>query len=326
MKKILKRILYGFLILLVTSAVLMVIPRTWSALNPQKPPLGYGFIYPLYLAAFIGLEKQVNMDPPVPETVEEIKNVEYKNIEGESLQVDFYKPKNLTKPAPLLVFIHGGAWKHGKRSDYKVYLIPFAEMGYVTATVSYRLLDKWTYPACVEDIADAVNWFYSQSEKYGYDPDRIALIGGSAGGHLSMLGGYGWKNPKDSLTCESTHKIKAVVDIYGPVDFTTEYARNHPLITRFIAKSYSEAPELYVEASPAHYLRQGIPPTLIFQGSCDELVPASQSDTLKARLDRIGVPCVYYKLPGWPHTMDVDQRVNDYCRKKMNDFFNQYLK
>ncbi len=330
MMRILRKALYILLTILLIGTVLMVTPRTWSALNPEKPPVGYGFIYPLYLAAFLGLEKQVNMDPEVPATVEEIKDIEYKNINGKSLQFDMYRPKNLSEPVPLLVFIHGGAWKGGKRSDYKVYLVPFAEKGYVTASVSYRLLDSGPYPACVEDITDAVRWFFSHGDMYGYDPDRIALIGGSAGGHLAMLGGYGWLNPKgkndSTLVLEPIHKIKAVVDIYGPADLTTEYARNHPLVTRFMAHPYSEAPELYIEASPVHYLDQNDPPTMILQGTSDELVPYSQSDNLKRKLDSLGVPCVYYKLPLWPHAMDVVQRVNDFCQEKMNAFFEEYLK
>ncbi|MBN2631992.1 MAG: alpha/beta hydrolase, partial [Bacteroidales bacterium] len=113
-------------------------------------------------------------------------------MNGKSIQLDIYRPKNIVHPAPLLVFIHGGSWKSGKRSDYLVYLVDFAKRGYVTATVSYRLLKDRPYPACVEDISDALSWFYNNGENYGYDPDRIALIGGSAGAHLALLTAYGW--------------------------------------------------------------------------------------------------------------------------------------
>jgi acetyl esterase/lipase len=279
---------------------------------------------PAYLALWVGLEELVNTAPLVPADVEEIKDIEYKNINGKSLQLDLYKPANLQDPAPLLVFIHGGGWKSGKRSDYLIYLVDFARKGYVTATVSYRLLNDGPYPACAEDIRDAVGWFFRNGEKYGYDPDRIALIGGSAGGHLAMLGGYGWgetNGTADSIN----HKIKAVVDIYGPADLTTDYARNHTLVTSFLARSYEEAPALYEEASPVHYLDKDDPPTLILHGTSDRLVPISQSDYLKVKLDSLGVPCEYFRLPLWPHTMDIVKRVNDYCQAKMNEFFRKYL-
>ncbi len=326
---IFRRLLFGLLLIFVLFVFLMVSPRIWSALHPDKPPVGYHFILPTYLAIGVGLEQLINKAPAVPADIEEIKNIEYKNINGKSLQLDIYKPKNLIKAAPILVFIHGGGWRSGERADYLVYLVAFAKKGYIPTTVSYRLLKDAPYPACVEDIADAVLWFYLNGGTYGYDPDRIALIGGSAGGHLALLAAYQWKNSgtnSDTTIVHSVHhRIKAVVDIYGPVDLTTEYARNQSLVTSFLAHSYLEKRELYKEASPIQYLDKDDPPTMILHGTSDDLVPISQSDLLKARLDSLGVPNVYYRVPLWPHTMDIIQRVNDFSQKKMEDFFGKYL-
>jgi acetyl esterase/lipase len=328
-RKILKRLFTGLLITFVLFCLLMATPKILSVLYPEKPPVGYHFLACDYLAVWLGLEEMINETPEIPQSIEEFRNIEYKNINGKSLQLDIYKSKNLNTAAPLLVFIHGGGWKGGNRSDYLVYLIAFAEKGYVTATVSYSLLKDSPYPGCVEDIKDAVGWFFNNGEKYGYDPDRIALIGGSAGAHLAMLAAYGWKNSEagtDSIKIpEISHKIKAVIDIYGPVDLTTVYARNQPLVTSFISHSYMEAPELYREASPLQYLNKSNPPTMILHGTSDELLPLSQSDLLKEMLDSLGVPCVYYKVPLWPHGMDYVKRVNDFSQLKMNDFLKQYL-
>jgi acetyl esterase/lipase len=325
-RTIIKRILFGLLTLFIILFLLMIIPRVWSALYPEKPPVGYHIVVADYLAVLTGLEHLINKTPDVPSDIEEIKNIEYKNIEGKSLQLDMYIPKNVVKSAPLLVFIHGGGWRGGNRADYLVYLVAFAKKGYITATVSYRLLKDAPYPACAEDITDAVTWFFNNGQQYGYDPDRIALIGGSAGGHLALLGAYGWKNPSSEIDSSGNHRIKAVVDIYGPYDLTTEYARNHSLVTSFLNHTYEEAPELFIEASPKHYLDKSDPPTMILHGTSDELVPVSQSDSLKAKLDNLGIPCAYYRLPLWPHTMDIVQRVNDFSQVKMNDFFVKYLK
>lgn len=328
-KHIFKRIFKGFLIVLAIFVVLMLIPRTIGFLFPEKAPIAYHFELLDYLAIGVGLEKLVDTEPEIPAEIEEIKDIEYKNVGGKSLQLDIYKPRNLAEPAPLLVFVHGGGWKGGKRSDYLVYLVDFAKKGYITATVSYRLKNDSIYPACVQDVSDAMHFLFSNAAKYGYDPDRVAMIGGSAGGHLVLMTTYDFKEPAiplDSVYLATRpHKIKAVVDIYGPVDMTTEYARTHPLIIGFLGHQFSEKPELYWEASPAKYLREGLPPTLIFQGTSDNLVPASQSDTLKARLDRFGVPAEYYKLPLWPHAMDIALRPNQYMQKKMDAFFEKYL-
>lgn len=328
--KLFKRILFGLLIFLISFSLLMLTPRLWSALNPEKPPVGYHFEALDFLAVGVGLESLINRTPEIPADIEEIKNIEYKNVNGKSLQLDMYIPKTIQKPAPLLVFIHGGGWKGGQRSDYLVYLVAFAKKGYMTATVSYRLLKDGPYPACAEDITDAVQWFYKNGEKYGYDSDRIALIGGSAGAHLAMLAAYEWKKPgvtNDTLFVSANrHRIKAVVDIYGPVDLTTEYSRSHELVTKFLGHTYSEAPELFSEASPDFYLDKNDPPTMILAGTSDNLVPISQSDNLKVSLDNLGIPNVYCRVPLWPHTMDVVQRVNDYAQVQMNNFFEKYLK
>jgi acetyl esterase/lipase len=324
--KIFKPILKSLLMLFLLFCLLMVTPQTLGFLFPEKPPVGYHFESLAYLAAGIGLEKLADLEPEIPETVEEIKDVEYKNVNGKSLQMDFYRPKNAGEPLPLLVFIHGGSWKSGKRSDYLVYLTSFAEKGYITATVSYRLLRDSIYPAAVEDVTDAVEWLFENGENFGCDPDRIALVGGSAGAHLAMLAGYGWGGSAfQSNSATSAHRIKAVVDIYGPADLTTEYARNQRLVNAFIGHSYDENPELYREASPVSYLSSSCPPTLILHGTSDTLVPVSQSDTLKSRLDALGVPCEYYRVPLWPHAMDIAKRVNDFSQKKMEVFFEKYL-
>jgi len=324
-----KRILRGFLVILAIFILIMLTPRTIGLLFPEKAPIAYHFELLDYLAIGVGLEKLVEREPAIPAEIEEIKNIEYKNVGGKSLQLDVYKPRNLTEAAPLLVFVHGGGWKGGKRSDYLVYLIDFAKKGYITATVSYRLKNDSIYPACVYDVSDAMHFLFSNAGKYGYDPDRVAMIGGSAGGHLVLMTTYDFKEPSillDSVyLANRPHKVKCVVDIYGPVDMTTPYAQTQGLVTGFIGHPYSEKPELYWEASPAKYLREDLPPTLIFQGTSDNLLPQSQSDTLKARLDRLGVPAEYYKLPLWPHAMDMAARPNQYMQKKMDAFFEKYL-
>jgi acetyl esterase/lipase len=328
-KRLVKRIFKGILIVMVLFIILMLTPRTIGLLFPEKAPIAYHFELLDYLAIGVGLEKLVDREPEIPESIEEIKEIEYKNVGGKSLQLDIYKPRNLTEPAPLLVFVHGGGWKGGKRSDYLVYLVDFAKKGYITATVSYRLKNDSIYPACVQDVSDAMHFLFSNAGKYGYDPDRVAMIGGSAGGHLVLMTTYDFKEPAiplDSVYLATLpHKVKCVVDIYGPVDLTTPYAQTQPLVTGFIGHPYREKPELYWEASPAKYLREGLPPTLIFQGTSDKLLPQSQSDTLKARLDRLGVPAEYYKLPLWPHAMDIAERPNQYMQKKMDAFFEKYL-
>jgi len=321
----LRRILISLAGLLIIILVLLFAPVIWSAAFPEKPPVGYFPGELVYLAGWTGIEKLVNRKPEIPAGVKELKNIEYKNIGGKSLQLDMYIPDGLNKPVPLLVLIHGGAWRSGKRSDYLVYLVDFAKRGYITASVSYRLLADSCYPACVEDLRDALKWLVKSAGVYGYDPDRIALIGGSAGGHLAMLTGYGWHKPGDEERDGVTQHIKAVIDFYGPYDMATRYARNHRFVKTFITHPYDETPALYLQSSPKFYLGSNAPPTLIFHGTADRLVPVSQSDSLARRLEKLKVPFDYCRIPGWPHGMDVVERVNRYAQKRMTLFLDNYL-
>lgn len=327
--KTLKLIFKVLLVFLTVFIVWLFIPRAWSAVNPEKPPLGYHFMAPVRVALLTGLEKFVNTSPEVPDNIEAFTDIEYSKAGGKSLQLDIYRPKGFSEALPLLVFIHGGGWQGGKRSDYLVYLVHFAQKGYATATISYRLVADGPYPACAGDVRDAVDWIFQNGEKFGYDVNRIALIGGSAGGHLAMLGAYGWDSGSHSddtsMVSPQVKKVKAVVDLYGPSDLTTEYARTHPLVTALIGRSWDDSPMLYREASPISYLSSDDPPTLIFHGTSDRLVPVSQSDDLKTKLDSLGVPCEYYRLPLWPHSMDMAERVNIFCRNRMEAFFSKYL-
>ena len=146
---------------------------------------------------------------------------------------------------------------------------------------------------------------------------QIALIGGSAGGHLAMMAGYADE--------AADRKVQAVVNLYGPSDLTTEYARNRDECLNFIGESYQERPDLYKRASPRSYITRDDPPSLIFHGSIDGLVPVSQSDSLHQWLNRAGVPNEYHRLKGWPHTMDLSKKVNEYCQYYMDAFLKQYL-
>lgn len=324
-----KRIILVLAAILGGFVIIMSLPRLIAAVSPGSLPVGYHFVALDYLAVACGLEKIVNLEAQTPSGIEEIRGIEYKNADGHSLQLDIYRPFERKEALPLLVFIHGGGWKSGIRDDYRIYLIPFAQMGYITATVSYRLLDVAPYPASALDIRDALQWFKDHGTDYGYDTARIAVVGGSAGAHLAMLAAYGWQRPDtvDGSTpgIALRNPVKAVVDIYGPVDLTTEYARNHPLVTGYLANSFKEAPETYREASPLTWLDSHDPPTLILHGSSDDLVPVSQARLLKDKLDSLGVDAELNVLPLWPHTMDIVKRVNTFTKEKMHNFFLKYL-
>jgi len=294
-----------------------------------QPPSGYRSMNWIKAAVALKLEKLVDTKPEVPDSIEAFRNLTYNKLGDRELQLDIYRAKSTPTPAPLLIFIHGGAWKSGQRNDYLVYLLAFAAKGYVTATVSYRLSKEAVYPAAVQDVTCALRWLKQHSETYGIDRHRIALIGGSAGGHLAMMVGYAHDSGAFSGDCTADSvddRVQAVVNIYGPCDLTTPFAISSSVVVKFLGSNYSDAPATYQQASPLSWLSADDPPTCIFHGTIDEVVPVSQSDTLKTHLDRLAIANAYHRLKGWPHTMDLSAKVNAYCVYHMHDFLQKHLK
>ncbi len=296
--------------------------------RPLKAPKGYWNETFLKISYGLGMLDLINTEPEIPSDIMEIKDIEYKKVDTLSLQLDLYKQKDLHTPAPVLIFIHGGAWRSGKRADYLPYLIDYAKKGYITLTISYRLVKVAPFPAAIQDVNCAIKWVKKYGSDYGIDATKIALIGGSAGGHLAMMAGY---DPDDPSFCNEcaidsvSTRVNAIVDLYGPTDLTTPYAISTNQVKDFLNATYDENHEIYRDASPKTYISSDDPPTLIFQGTIDSLVPVSQSDSLDQWLSKASVPHEYHRLKGWPHTMDLSVKVNEYCQFYIDAFLKKHL-
>lgn len=295
-----------------------------------KAPGGYWSETMMKLAYGVGALRLIDRNPEVPADLEVFSDQVYKRIDSVELALDVYRLRDQgDERKPTLVFVHGGAWKTGKRSDYLPYLIDYAKKGYVTVTVSYRLSRVAKFPAAVRDVNCAVRWLKIHADEFGVDPDRMVLIGGSAGGHLSMMVGYAGEEELFEPECDTgpvNSEVKAVVNLYGPTDLTTDEARGRGEPISFLGATYEERPELYRQVSPRFYIRPGLPPTLIFHGTIDSIVPVSQADSLAQWLADADVPYDYHRLHGWPHTMDLSKKVNAYCQFYIDGFLEEHLK
>ena len=300
---------------------------TFAVEATEAPPIPQGYTndQAVRAAILLGQVKLIDaMNISTPDNVEEILDIEYGTGGERKLHLDLYLPKGRTKATPAIIFIHGGAWKGGKRGDMKFYCVKFAEKGYVTATVTYRLTGEAPFPAAVHDVKCAVRWLRANAAKYQVDPKRIAVSGNSAGGHLSMMIGYsddpslegnGGNNGTSSSVC-------AVVNFYGPTDLTTDFAREQGVLVDFMGgKTFDEASDTYKQASPLFHLTQGDPPTLIFHGTIDSTVPIVQADKLSEKLKELGIDYIYERYEGWPHVMDLAEAVNRRCIYQMEQFF-----
>jgi acetyl esterase/lipase len=311
---------------LVFSLLQCVLPVA-SAEVPPAPP-GYKSEDEVKQAYLSNKLRLINLAIDVPETVTVERNIEYGKGGNTSLKLDLYSPKERPKQLPAIVFIHGGAWKGGYRQMYHYYCTRFAERDYIAATITYRLTSEAPFPAAVHDAKCAVRWMRANAEKLGADPNRIAVAGGSAGGHLALMVGYA-DVPElegDGGHADESSLVQAVVSLYGPTDLTAETARNENAVVRFLGnESFDKAPDRYKLASPVTHVSKDDPPTLLIHGTLDSTVPSNQSELLADALRKVSVAHELDIVEGWPHAMDLEPDVNRHCLEKMIDFLNKNM-
>ena len=214
--------------------------------------------------------------------------------DGVKLTMDLYQPKKMTGPAPVVLYVHGGGWTGGDKSDGAGLLFKeeLVRRGYVMAAINYRLAPKYAFPAQIEDVKCAVRHLRANAAKYNLDPERIGAIGGSAGGHLvSLLGtsdnAAGWDSGEYS---DQSSRVQAVVDMFGPSDLKVMMAGSSRRYGLMIFEASSLDDPLLQTYSPMTYITPDDPPFLILHGDRDEMVPLEQSQILYDKLKAAGVP------------------------------------
>ena len=243
-------------------------------------------------------------------TVEE--NIAYCS-DNDSEVLDFYYPTadSLTNedPFPVVLYVHGGGWTSGDKSDLALYRDALTSKGIAVAAANYRLAPESVFPDNIEDLKCAVRYLRSNADAYHIDPDRMGGYGGSAGGHLiSLLGTsdetQGWDQVQDYQGVSS--RLSAVVDLYGPTNLTQEFAGNEPdlLLKAFGDSSYNQASE----QSPLTYVSADDPDFLIMHGTEDDLVPFEQSQTFYDALIAAGVDATLIPVEGAGHTFKPAQK------------------
>lgn len=245
------------------------------------------------LLALVILSSTVSaqQEPTVPDGVAYEKDIVYGTGGGEPLHLDIAYPKENKEPRACVVFIHGGGWRGGNFKGHVPQILQFAQQGFVSATVQYRLVPKASFPAQIEDVKCAVRFLRANSDKYHLDPKRIGAVGFSAGAHLSML--LGTMDKADGLEGDGGHadqssKVQAVVAFFGPTDLTQP---DFPeAVGKMITDFTGDYPEGTKKASPITYVDAQDAPLLIYHGTKDQLVPWNQAVMMSDALTKVGVP------------------------------------
>jgi acetyl esterase/lipase len=191
-------------------------------------------------------------------------------------------------PWPGLVYVHGGAWMHGDKSEAAMFARLMTAQGYLVVSVNYRLYPEAQFPAMIQDVKCAVRSLRANAAQYNLDPNRVGAVGVSAGGHLvSLLGttdaSVGWDVGE---YLEQSSRVQAVIAMAGVMDLS----RKFPNADIEAMKRVGFGEYNVVEASPISHVTPDNPPFLLIHGDRDELVPVEQSQLMYERLVQENVP------------------------------------
>ena len=253
---------------------------------------------------------------PAYANIEIRKDLAYAGTDNPRQKLDLFLPKERSsdKPLPLIAFIHGGGWKNGDKRGGLRRVAAFVESGdFVGASIGYRLSGEAIWPAQIHDCKAAIRWLRAHAEEFGFAPDRIVVMGSSAGGHLvAMLGTSGGVEKLEGKLGEHKNvssRVNCVVDEYGPTNFLTmndfpgkmdHLAADSPE-SKLLGQQITKVPELVREASPTTYVTKDDPPILIIHGTKDPLVPYQQSVVFADELRKSGVQVTLLKIENGEH-------------------------
>ena len=239
-----------------------------------------------------------------------ITDVTFAVVEGESLALDAYLP---AAPGlhPAVILIHGGYWQAGDKESHARLGEWMAEHGYAAFAINYRLAPDFPFPAAVADVQCAVAWVREHAAEYDVDPDRIALMGTSAGGHLAALAGLAAVPASPPASWQpscgdpaANVSVQAVISCFGPVDLAFHAEESEPaegIVAVFLGQTCQDAPQLCAAASPMTYVTADAPPTLLIHGADDAAVSCENSARLYAALDGVGADVTYLPVEGAQH-------------------------
>jgi acetyl esterase/lipase len=260
-------------------------------------------------------------------------NISYNNDTLPKHLLDVYLPANAKGKLPLVIFIHGGGWlsndKYADMGYMKKTVAEIVSSGFALASIDYRFSTQAVFPAQMQDCNRAVSFLYDNSDKYGFDKNRFAVMGFSAGGHLASLVGLSRNNDVTAFFMPGSSKLfsfKAVVDFYGPAELILFPGSNDEKSPEglLIGAAPLSRPDLAKAASPVTYVDKNDPPFLIIHGEKDQLVSTKHSQLLSAWLSVSGVQNELVIVKDAPHfgemfdSDEVRNKVMTFLRKRLD--------
>ncbi len=249
-------------------------------------------------------------------------NLEYGEAGGEKLLLDAHVPEGEGK-FPVAIIVHGGGWTSGdKETDIVPVFAPVAT-NFTWFTINYRLAPTNRWPACFEDVQTAVRWVKQHAAEFKGDPNRIALLGYSAGGQLALLA---------AMSATTGVPVQAVVGFAPPTDLVADARHRGGLdkwssMTNLLGRDFldDETVKLLADFSPVNHVAPGLPPFLLIQGSADKTVAYGLTLNFQAKLKAAGVPCDLITVTNAQHRIADWGKFDPDFPSKMTGWLNEKL-
>ena len=258
--------------------------------------------------------------------VSRVTDLVYSSPNGRPLLADLYLPQGIERSLPVILWLHGGAWRFGDRKLGPDLTRYFAQSGFAMASIDYRLSTETTFPAQIEDVKTAIRWLRSIAARYRLDEEQVGLWGSSSGGHLAVLAATSGRGTFESAEhSDYSSSVQAVVDGYGPIDFLQMDSHRDPSgkpsddpesiqlpvgmrtadadspESLLLGAPIQTCPDRVREANPITYAKAGLPPFLILHGLSDTVVPVHQSELLYSALAGYGNDVTLCLVEGLGH-------------------------
>jgi acetyl esterase/lipase len=239
------------------------------------------------------------------------RDITYAVVDDSELAFDLYMPQATEQSPPLIVWVHGGAWRFGSRESVEV--IDLVKHGFAIASVSYRLSPVAPFPAQIHDIKGAIRYLRANAARYGYDAAHIVAAGPSAGAHLAALAAVTNGSAVHEGTVgeylDTSSDVQALVSYFGASNLTSILDQSTPFglsvrvpsLELLLGGAIDERTELARQASPVFYVDAQDPPMYLLHGDQDPQMPINQTHELHGAAKAAGIRVVFDVVHGARH-------------------------
>ncbi|MEA3345750.1 MAG: alpha/beta hydrolase [Chloroflexota bacterium] len=269
---------------------------------------------------------------PLDSTTGQVADITFATVEGTSLELDAYLP-GVPGPHPAVILIHGGRWQSLDKSAEKPLGKKMVEWGYAAFAINYRLAPQFPLPAQIADVQCAIAWVREHAAEYDVDPERIAVLGTSAGGHLAALAGL-VTDPSWEPSCgdsETDLSVQAIISCFGVMDlalYAEQGSNAKQIITKLLGEPCQDNLDLCKMFSPINYVSADVPPTLLIHGVDDEAVDIENSQRMADALEEAGADVTFLPIRNAGHAFiwKLHSPAAQIALEAIKDFLDENLK